>query len=86
MVPLQTLVEAQGVEVLSKVNEEGETVAHWACLKGHKVILTYVMELKAPINEYINNGTGQRPIHWACVNGHIAVVELLLTVTNVLHN
>lgn len=79
--PLQTLVEVHGVDILNRVNEDGETLAHWACLRGNKVILRYIIDIKGSVNEPTKNEAAQRPIHWACVNGHVTLVDILLQVT-----
>ncbi len=78
LVPVQTVIEALGVECLKTRDEKGHTPAHWACLGGHTTILRYIVEMKAPVDEPSDNDLGQRPIHWACVNGHIAAVDVLL--------
>lgn len=78
LVPLQTLVEVHGVDILNRVNEDGETLAHWACLRGNKVILRYIIDVKGSVNEPTKNEAAQRPIHWACVNGHVTLVDILL--------
>ena len=78
LVPLQTLVEINGPEILSSRDEKGNTVAHWCCLGGHVTLLRYLIELKAPVDEYSTEDPYAKPIHWACVNGHIAILEILL--------
>ena len=78
LVPVQTIIEAMGIECLKSRDEKGHIPAHWACLGGHTTILRYLIEMKAPVDEPSENELGQRPIHWACVNGHIAVVDVLL--------
>ncbi|XP_025085865.1 probable protein S-acyltransferase 23 isoform X2 [Pomacea canaliculata] len=78
LIPVQTIVEQQGVGVLSQRDDKGHTPAHWACLGGHTSILRFIIENKGPIDEPSANDLGARPIHWACVNGHIAVVDILV--------
>ena len=78
LVPVQTVVDQMGPDVLNMRDEKGHTPAHWACLGGHTAILRYLLEHKAVINEPSNNELGARPIHWACVNGHIAIVDILV--------
>ncbi|KAK7097163.1 uncharacterized protein [Littorina saxatilis] len=78
LVPVQTIVEQEGVGVLSTRDEKGHTPAHWACLGGHTAILRFIIEHKGPIDEPSNNDLGAHPIHWAAVNGHIAVVDILI--------
>ncbi|XP_052255507.1 uncharacterized protein LOC127861166 isoform X2 [Dreissena polymorpha] len=78
LIPVQTVVEQMGLDVLSLRDEKGHTPAHWACLGGHAPVLRYLLEQKAPVNETSHNDLGARPIHWACVNGHIAIVDILV--------
>ncbi|KAL3879254.1 hypothetical protein ACJMK2_031558 [Sinanodonta woodiana] len=78
LIPVQTVVETMGPEILSIRDSKGHIPAHWACLGGHTAILRFIIENKGPINESSNNDLGARPIHWACVNGHIAIVDILL--------
>ncbi|XP_041356884.1 palmitoyltransferase AKR1-like isoform X2 [Gigantopelta aegis] len=80
LVPIQTLVEVRGPEVLSIKDDKGHTPAHWVCLGGHTTILRYMIENKAPVDEPSTNELGAHPIHWACVNGHIAIVDILVQV------
>lgn len=42
LIPVQTIVEQQGVSVLSLRDDKGHTPVHWACLGGHTAILRYV--------------------------------------------
>lgn len=78
LIPVQTLTETYGVEVLRSHDDKGHTPAHWAALGGHATILRFIIEMKGPVDEPSDNELQQRPIHWACVNGHIAIVEILL--------
>ncbi|XP_012938178.1 probable protein S-acyltransferase 23 [Aplysia californica] len=80
LIPVQTLVEQQGLSVLALRDDKGHTPAHWACLGGHTSILRYMIENKVAIDEASSNELGAHPVHWACVNGHIAVVDILTQV------
>lgn len=46
LIPVQTIVEQEGVGVLSSRDEKGHTPAHWACLGGHTTILRFIIENK----------------------------------------
>ncbi|KAK3778765.1 hypothetical protein RRG08_013036 [Elysia crispata] len=77
LIPVQTLVEQNGISILSIRDDKGHTPAHWTCLGGHTAVLRYMIENKVPIDEPSNNDLGAKPVHWACVNGHIAIVDIL---------
>lgn len=78
LIPVQDIVERDGIDVLSQFDAEGHTPIHWAALGGHTHILRYFIEKKAKMDIFATNKLGAQPIHWACVNGHIAVTEILL--------
>nr|XP_039254281.1 probable protein S-acyltransferase 23 [Styela clava] len=78
LIPVQDIVEKEGVEVLSQFDKEGHSPIHWAALGGHTHVLRYFIDKKAPMDIHANNQLGAQPIHWACVNGHVAVLEILL--------
>lgn len=78
LIPVQDIVEKEGLDVLMQFDAEGHSPMHWAALGGHTHILRYFVEKKAKMDLAANNQLGAQPIHWACVNGHIAVVEILL--------
>ncbi|CAH1776296.1 unnamed protein product [Owenia fusiformis] len=78
LIPVQTLVETDGEEILNSRDDKGHTPAHWAALGGQLQILKFILDNKGLINEPSDNELGQRPIHWACVNGHVSIVDLLL--------
>jgi len=80
LIPVQTLVESYGADILQDTDEKGYTPAHWACLLGQKVIFQFIVDQKGLFNEPGRDEVGQRPIHWACINGHIQLVDLLLRV------
>lgn len=78
LIPVQTLTETLGPELLRSRDDKGHTPAHWAALGGHSTILRYIAEMKGPLDEPSEDELAQQPIHWACVNGQIAAVEILL--------
>ncbi len=75
---MKEIVEKEGDEYVQKKDKEGHTFVHWAALGGQNVVVEYLLEKGAPINEHSDNDYGPRPIHWACVHGHVVVAELLL--------
>lgn len=78
VVSLREAATAGGLEVLNERDRAGHTLAHWAALHGHVVVLQLIMELGGPFHESSEHELGQFPIHWACVNGYVPVIELLL--------
>lgn len=75
---VREIVEKEGDDYVQKQGKEGHTFAHWAALGGHNVLLEYLLDKGAPLNDHSDNDYGPRPIHWACVHGHVIVVEMLL--------
>ena len=58
LIPVQTIVEKMGPDILTVRDDKGHTPAQWACLGGHTTILRYLLENKAPVNEPSNNELG----------------------------
>ena len=81
LIPVQTLVEKLGPEILCATDDQGHTAAHYACIGGHKTILKFIIDSRGSFDEPSHDEVGQHPIHWACVQGHIDVVDLLLQVS-----
>ncbi|XP_059821085.1 uncharacterized protein LOC132391646 [Hypanus sabinus] len=75
---LQKLVELEDVQDLSEYDEKGHTLAHWAALTGSRSLLSYLADLRLPLNLPSRSEPAQRPIHWAAVKGHITVIDILL--------
>lgn len=67
-------------DILNTFDKEGNTPAHYACAKGFKLILEFIIESGGWFNEPSQNDKGQRPIHLAAFEGHCSIVELLLQV------
>lgn len=75
---MQDIVDKHGPEVLTQRDQDGHTLAHWAALNGHVVVMEYLLANRSPENEHSDNSYGPKPIHWACVRGHITIINLLL--------
>ncbi|XP_072113096.1 uncharacterized protein [Mobula birostris] len=75
---LQKLVELEDLQVLSEYDEKGHTLVHWAALTGSISLLSYLVDLRLPLNLPSRSEPAQRPIHWAAVKGHITVIDILL--------
>jgi len=73
-------VESHGLDLLSRTDDEGLTAAHWTCLRGHRDVLSYIIDMNGPVNEPSGDEIGQRPIHSACANGHTSLIAMLLKV------
>lgn len=46
LIPVQDIVEKQGVEILSQHDKEGHSPIHWAALGGHTHVLRYFVDKK----------------------------------------
>ena len=46
LIPLQTIVEEEGVDVLLQYDNDGHTPIHWIALGGHSHIMQYITQLK----------------------------------------
>jgi len=80
LIPVQTLVEAYGAEILRSYDEAGHTAAHYASLNGYSTILKFIIDSHGAYDEPSHDAVAQHPIHWACANGHIGIVDLLFQV------
>lgn len=54
LIPVQTIVEQEGVGILSSRDEKGHTPAHWACLGGHTTILRFLIENKVHLSLFFH--------------------------------
>ena len=46
LIPIQEIVEAEGVSVLSRYDADGHTPVHWAALGGHTHAMRYFVQMK----------------------------------------
>jgi len=80
LIPVQTLVETYGAEILRSDDDAGHTAAHYACLNGYSTILKFIVDSHGAYDEPSHDAMAQHPIHWACAKGHIGIVDFLLQV------
>jgi len=75
-----TKEEEEGKEAaktsLHSVDENGMTVLHWCCDRGHASIAEILLDRGCSIN--CLDACGQAPLHYAVSCGHVDVVRLLL--------
>nr|XP_033772679.1 acyl-CoA-binding domain-containing protein 6 [Geotrypetes seraphini] len=68
--------------ILSKVvdvnvkDEEGRTLLHWACDRGHKDLVWVLLQHKADVNS--QDSEGQTALHYASACEFLDIIELLL--------
>ncbi|MGH0121758.1 UNVERIFIED_CONTAM: hypothetical protein FKN15_050431 [Acipenser sinensis] len=65
-------IHSKTVDVNLK-DEEGRALLHWACDRGHKDLVSVLLQNKANINSQ-----GRALLHWACDRGHKDLVSVLL--------
>jgi len=78
LIPVQTLVESHGIDILLKYDKQGYTPIHWAALGGHVHLFNYFTQIKLSLDLQSKNTLGCQPIHWACVHGHVQIVKILI--------
>ncbi|XP_010172354.1 acyl-CoA-binding domain-containing protein 6 [Antrostomus carolinensis] len=57
-------------------DEEGRALLHWACDRGHKELVSVLLEHAADVNS--QDGEGQTALHYAATCEFLDIVELLL--------
>ena len=82
LIPVQTLVETYGAEILRSYDDVGHTPAHYACLHGYSTILKFIIDSRGAYDEPSHDAIAQHPIHWASAKGYIGIVDLLLQVNS----
>lgn len=68
-------IKSKTVEVNVK-DEEGRALLHWACDRGHKELVTVLLQYEADIN--CQDNEGQTALHYAAACEFLDIVELLL--------
>ncbi|KAM4861620.1 acyl-CoA-binding domain-containing protein 6 isoform 1-T1 [Thomomys bottae] len=68
-------IKSKNVEVNIR-DEEGRALLHWACDRGHKELVTVLLQYKADIN--CQDNEGQTALHYAAACEFVDIVELLL--------
>ncbi|XP_045391961.1 acyl-CoA-binding domain-containing protein 6 [Lemur catta] len=68
-------IKLKNVDVNLK-DEEGRALLHWACDRGHKELVTVLLQYRADIN--CQDNEGQTALHYAAACEFLDIVELLL--------
>uniref|UniRef100_A0A2K6F9I9 Acyl-CoA-binding domain-containing protein 6 n=1 Tax=Propithecus coquereli TaxID=379532 RepID=A0A2K6F9I9_PROCO len=68
-------IKLKNVDVNMK-DEEGRALLHWACDRGHKELVTVLLQYRADIN--CQDNEGQTALHYAAACEFLDIVELLL--------
>ncbi|XP_064450255.1 LOW QUALITY PROTEIN: acyl-CoA-binding domain-containing protein 6 [Mirounga angustirostris] len=69
------VIKSKNVDVNMK-DEEGRALLHWACDRGHKELVTVLLQYRADIN--CQDNEGQTALHYAAACEFLDIVELLL--------
>nr|KAF6316225.1 hypothetical protein mPipKuh1_008729 [Pipistrellus kuhlii] len=72
---ISKVIKSKNVDVNMK-DEEGRALLHWACDRGHKELVTVLLQYRADINSQDNEG--QTALHYAAACEFLDIVELLL--------
>uniref|UniRef100_A0A3P9KU56 Acyl-CoA-binding domain-containing protein 6 n=1 Tax=Oryzias latipes TaxID=8090 RepID=A0A3P9KU56_ORYLA len=72
---IKDAIGSQKVDVNAK-DEEGRALLHWACDRGHKELVSVLLQHKADIN--LQDNEGQTALHYASACEFGEIVELLL--------
>ncbi|XP_071291948.1 acyl-CoA-binding domain-containing protein 6 [Agelaius tricolor] len=68
-------IQSKKVDV-NVTDEEGRALLHWACDRGHKELVSVLLQNAADVN--IQDGEGQTALHYAATCEFLDIVELLL--------
>uniref|UniRef100_A0A8C8RDH1 Acyl-CoA-binding domain-containing protein 6 n=1 Tax=Pelusios castaneus TaxID=367368 RepID=A0A8C8RDH1_9SAUR len=68
-------IQSKNVDVNMK-DEEGRALLHWACDRGHKNLVSVLLQHAADVNS--QDGEGQTALHYASACEFFDIVELLL--------
>jgi len=63
-------------ENINSKDEQGLTLLHWACDRGHENVVTHLIENKAGVNT--QDADGQTPLHYAATCDFMSIVKELL--------
>ncbi|XP_058969221.2 acyl-CoA-binding domain-containing protein 6 [Pocillopora verrucosa] len=63
-------------ENINAKDEQGMTLLHWACDRGHEEVVIYLIKNKAEVN--IQDADGQTPLHYAATCDFLSIVKELL--------
>ncbi|XP_061201550.1 acyl-CoA-binding domain-containing protein 6 isoform X2 [Neopsephotus bourkii] len=68
-------IQSKKVDV-NATDEEGRALLHWACDRGHKELVSVLLQHAADVNS--QDGEGQTALHYAAACEFLDIVELLL--------
>uniref|UniRef100_A0A8C8AMH1 Acyl-CoA-binding domain-containing protein 6 n=1 Tax=Otus sunia TaxID=257818 RepID=A0A8C8AMH1_9STRI len=68
-------IQSKKVDV-NVTDEEGRALLHWACDRGHKELVSVLLQHAADVNS--QDGEGQTALHYAAACEFLDIVELLL--------
>uniref|UniRef100_A0A8C0B4X3 Acyl-CoA-binding domain-containing protein 6 n=1 Tax=Buteo japonicus TaxID=224669 RepID=A0A8C0B4X3_9AVES len=68
-------IQSEKVDV-NVTDEEGRALLHWACDRGHKELVSVLLQHAADVNS--QDGEGQTALHYAAACEFLDIVELLL--------
>uniref|UniRef100_A0A8C3GR16 Acyl-CoA-binding domain-containing protein 6 n=1 Tax=Cairina moschata TaxID=8855 RepID=A0A8C3GR16_CAIMO len=68
-------IQSKKVDV-NVADEEGRALLHWACDRGHKELVSVLLQHAADVNS--QDGEGQTALHYAAACEFLDIVELLL--------
>ncbi|XP_020619015.1 acyl-CoA-binding domain-containing protein 6-like [Orbicella faveolata] len=63
-------------ENINSKDEQGLTLLHWACDRGHENVVTHLIKNKAGVNT--QDADGQTPLHYAATCDFLSIVKELL--------
>lgn len=63
-------------DLLTKLNQDGNTALHYAAANGHLEILEFILQNGADPNA--RNSSGNTPLHWACFCNQLECVRVLV--------
>jgi len=72
---LNYLISMNILNEINGINNDGNTILHWASTYDLLDIAKYLIDNGANINVY--NKKGQTPLHLACFYGHLIIIDLL---------
>lgn len=72
---VRQLLSHEGTNI-NQMDEEGLTLLHWACDRGHLEVVTLLLERKVNVNAV--DSDKQTPLHYACTCEHLPIIEAMV--------
>eukprot|EP00057_Strongylocentrotus_purpuratus_P031217 XP_783927.4 PREDICTED: acyl-CoA-binding domain-containing protein 6 [Strongylocentrotus purpuratus] len=72
---VRLLLSNEGTNI-EQVDEDGLTLLHWACDRGHLEVVTLLLEREVNVNALDQDA--QTPLHYACTCEHLPIIEALV--------